>query len=85
MKMMLVADNHMGIYIPKFIAESGLLSEGGIDAESVEILKMGPDHEWYWEVWDSVLNNFETPEGQILYIGECGDVFLAFPEDCEED
>ena len=83
--MELIADNSRGVYIPQHVAESGILAKGGIDAEDVEILLSGPDTEWYWEVWDSVLNNFETPEGQILYIGECGDVFLAFPEDCEED
>ena len=82
--MELIADNHHGIYIPQIIAESGLLSVGGIDAESVEILLSGPDHEWYWETWDTVLNNFRTEKGEILHIGECGDVFLALPEECEE-
>ena len=82
--MELIADNHYGIYIPQHIAESGLLSDGGIDAENVEILKAGPDHEWYWETWDTVLNNFETPDGKVLFVGECGDVFLALPEECED-
>ena len=83
--MKLIADNHYGIYIPQYVAESGVLSEGGIDAESIDILKMGPDHEWYWETWDSVLNNFRTENGEILYIGECGDIFLALPEEVEEE
>ena len=82
--MELIADNHYGIYIPQHIAESGVLAVGGIDVEDVEILKMGPDHEWYWDVWDAVLNNFRTEKGEILYIGECGDVFLALPEECED-
>ncbi len=82
--MELVADNHWGIYIPQYIAESGLLSAGEIDAESIEILKAGPDHEWYWETWDAVLNNFRTKIGEILWLGECGDVFLALPEELEE-
>ena len=58
--MELIIDNHHGVYIPQLIAESGLLSAGGIDAESVEILMQGPDHEWYWDTWDTVLNNFRT-------------------------
>jgi hypothetical protein len=85
MEMKLVADNHLGVYIPQFIAESGLLSVGGIDMEDVEILLDGPDHEWYWETWDTVLNNFRTESGEILYTGECGDVFLALPEEVEEE
>ncbi len=82
--MELVADNHWGIYIPQHVADSGILAAGGIDAESIEILKAGPDHEWYWETWDAVLNNFRTEKGEILWLGECGDVFLALPEEWEE-
>ena len=77
--MELIADNHWGIYIPQFVAESGILS--GIDQEDIDILRAGPDHEWYWETWDAVLNNFRTEDGKILWIGECGDVFLAHPEE----
>ena len=84
MKMELIADNRLGVYIPQLVAESGLLSAGGIDAESVEILLSGPDTEWYWETWESVLNNFRTEKGEILFVGECGDVFLALPEEWEE-
>ena len=82
--MQLVADNHHGVYIPQIIAESGLLSAGGIDAESVEILLSGPDHEEYWATWDTVLNNFRTESGEVLFIGECGDIFLARPDEVEE-
>jgi len=82
--MILIADNHLGVYLPQLIAESGLLSAGGIDAESVEILMQGPDHEWYWDTWDDVMNNFMTEKGEILFTNECGDLFLATPEEWEE-
>ena len=81
--MQLIADNHWGTYIPQYVAESGILAAGGIDAESVEILLSGPDHEWYWETWESVLNNFRTESGEVLFLGECGDVFLARPDEEE--
>ena len=83
--MILIADNHLGVYLPQLVAESGLLSAGGIDASHVEILMKGPDHEWYWDTWDTVMNNFMTEKGEILVIGECGDLFLATPEEWEEE
>ena len=82
--MELIADNHHGVYIPQYIAESGILAAGGIGEGDIDILLKGPDHEWYWETWDTVLNNFRTERGEILWIGECGDVFLALPEEVEE-
>ena len=83
--MELIADNHYGVYVPQFVAESGILSEGGIDAESVEILLSGPDHAMYWETWDTVLNEFRMATGEVLWLGECGDVFLAHPKECAEE
>jgi len=83
--MELIADNHLGIYAPQYVADSGILAAGGIDEGSVEILLNGPDHEWYWETWESVLNSFRTESGEILWLGECGDVFLALPEEVEEE
>jgi len=43
----------------------------------------GPDDEWYWDAWDTVLNNAEF-EGRILHLGESGDLFLAWPEELED-
>ena len=80
-----IVEGGWGIYVPKMTAEYGWLSEGGIDIEDIKILLSGPDTEWYWDVWDAVLNNFRTEKGEILYIGECGDVFLAYPEEVEEE
>ena len=83
--MQLIADNHCGIYIPQYIAETGILAAGGIGEGSIDILLKGPDHEEYWETWESVLNSFRTENGEILFLGECGDVFLALPEEIEEE
>ena len=83
--MKLIADNHLGVYIPQYIANMGILAAGGIDEGDIEILLSGPDHELYWETWDAVLNSFRTNKGEILWLGECGDVFLATPEEIEEE
>ena len=79
-----IVDGGWGVYVPKMVAEYGWLSEGGINKEDIKILLEGPDHEWYWETWDIVLNNFKTQDGKVLFVGECGDVFLALPEECED-
>lgn len=82
--MELIVDGGWGVYAPKMVAEYGWLREGGIDQEDIKVLLSGPDHELYWETWDHVLSNFRTEDGRILWVGECGDVFLAFPEEVEE-
>lgn len=75
---LLLSDRH-GIYIPKTFAES---FEGwGIADGDRTILITGPEHEWYWETWDSVLNyaNF-TQDGVKYYLYQDGDLW-AVPED----
>ena len=52
---LLVSDSH-GIYVPQHWAMY-CQDMDGVSAEDMEILKAGPDHEWYWEAWDSVLSN----------------------------
>lgn len=81
--MILIADNHLGVYAPQFIAESGLLEAGGINKSDVCVLTNGPEDEFYWEVWDVVFNEFKTSKGEILWVTENGDVFLAYPEEIE--
>jgi hypothetical protein len=29
----------------------------GVDYKDVESCQAGPDHEWYWEAWDIILNS----------------------------
>ncbi len=53
----LFLDDHRGIYIPRDFVES-IVPEAlsGVDPENIEILKEGPDHEWYWEAWEDVMS-----------------------------
>lgn len=69
------ADSHHGIYIPQFFAESVKVDQWKyLDPVDMEILKTGPDHESYWDAWDSVLNNAETLDGRVLW--QDGDLWV---------
>lgn len=55
----LIFDGNRGQYIPQhFATELNISRIQGIDSEDIETLKKGPeDNEYYWDVWDRVLNN----------------------------
>lgn len=72
------SDSH-GVYIPQYFAESCDRSKFRyISEEQYEILGKGPDHEFYWEVWDEVLNNAETICGGVLH--QDGDLWVVWPQ-----
>lgn len=50
-------DDHHGIYLPKFFVESYDTDRWHVSKDNKEILLQGPDHEQYWEAWDSVRDN----------------------------
>lgn len=53
----LLLDGARGIYIPKAFAENFDMAAWHVSEENAEILKAGPDHEDYWEIWDIVTSN----------------------------
>ena len=65
----ILSDAH-GQYIPKLFAEEFLTDEKY--KESYDIL-MDPEHEWYWDEWNTVLMSFEFPDGHELL--QNGDLF----------
>lgn len=81
----LFADGARGIYIPQYFAQS-IKKEmvRGVSDEDWQILEAGPDHDLYWETWDTVERNAEvTLDGHkyTLTYGEGGgDLFLICPE-----
>lgn len=82
----LYADSNRGVYIPQHFAES-VKREciEGVDSDDWAILEFGPDHEWYWETWELVLNNavLHNPDNKIAYqLHHDGDLWLV-PDDCE--
>jgi hypothetical protein len=71
----LVSDSH-GIYIPQVFSET---FEGwnGIEPTDLEALNEGPEHEWYWEAWQSILSNaWRVDEcGREWHLYQDGDLF----------
>jgi hypothetical protein len=76
----LYADSNRGMYIPQFFAQSvkrDLIKN--IDADDWNILLAGPDHELYWDVWETVLDNAEINHPDL---GKCilfqdGDLWIV--------
>lgn len=69
----LFLDDARGIYIPQNFAEIVKREfVEGVSEEQWAILEAGPEHEWYWDAWDEVLNsavltNPTTEERFTLY------------------
>ena len=80
-KMELFLSDARGVYIPRDFAQS-IKREcvTGISEEDYAILESGPDHEWYWEAWDDVLNNAvvtDPKSGTVYTVYQDGDCWLV--------
>ena len=63
-----LVDNHHGVYIPQIFAKTIDRSKvKHVTEEDWEILKSGPDHEEYWDTWDTVLRNAEIVADGVTY------------------
>ena len=76
----LLSDNR-GIYIPQNFAE-GFAGWSGINIEDLETIEKGPETEYYWEAWDSVLNDafYVDKEGHHWRLYQDGDLFAICDE-----
>ena len=65
----LLVDSHHGQYVPQVFAEIAKRDMFGetISAEDWSILEAGPEHEFYWDAWTSVLDQAETKDGVSLW------------------
>ena len=75
-----------GIYIPRDFANSFVDRDKhvqNVSEENWQILE-DPDHEWYWEAWDEVLQNavVTDDEGTRFTLHQDGDLWLI-PADME--
>ncbi|PRY29771.1 hypothetical protein CLV58_12533 [Spirosoma oryzae] len=68
---MLMIDSHHGQYIPQLFAKTyaTFIDEDSKDThfdENMASLLAGPDDEWYWDAWDSFLNQLRLtmPKGK---------------------
>ena len=81
----LLCDSGNGIYIPKMMIQR-LVDSGwrNIPEDATEVLKT-PDHEWYWDTWDQVLDNAEWHDpstGQVFKLHQDGDLWAYCAESC---
>lgn len=65
----LLLDDCRGIYIPRDFCQFENLADWGLaDNDNVDICLAGPDHEYYWEAWQAILDNAKhTIYGHSLY------------------
>lgn len=87
----LILDGSRGIYIPQGFAErfGHWLGEWkNVNQDDIDTLLEGPDHEWYWEAWQNVVDNAEYmgADGVKYSLYQDGDVWLVpegtrFPSD----
>ena len=84
----LFADSARGVYIPQHFAESvnrDFLS--GVNADDLATLESGPDAEWYWEAWESILDNARLTDstGQVWTLYQDGDLWLVPIDWCDQE
>lgn len=80
-EVILLLSDSRGIYIPRdFVNEVKPECISGLSDEDREVLEVGPDHEWYWEAWQNVLNNaiVTAPDTGVQYrVDQDGDCWLV--------
>ena len=85
---LLYLSEHSGIYIPqRFVTETYLDCVEGLSDYDRATLEAGPEHEGYWNAWDSVINSVVVASrdtGQRYALWQDGDLWLI-PEGAEWD
>ena len=86
---LVLADGH-GIYIPQLFCADITQEEAEllcVEWEDVQTCQAGPDHEWYWEAWDSILRSASMTDehGNTWTLHQDGDLWqipegFTFPE-----
>lgn len=79
--MELLFSGHYGIYIPQSFAEKCNPENSWwfYSLEDAQILRDGPDHEHYWEVWEEVIGNAywqENAEGPKYFLYQQDDLWM---------
>lgn len=83
--LVLLLSDARGVYIPRDFAQGFDFEKWGVSEEDATILAQGPDHEWYWETWENVLNtaDFEL-EGWTYRLHQDGNLW-AYCDDLMSD
>lgn len=82
--MQLLLSDNRGVNIPRDFAEfnhnTGPIRLFNIDEDDADlvILRSGPDHEHYWDAWDSVLGRakYTDSKGNDWYLSQDGDLWM---------
>ena len=73
----LLLSDARGEYIPRDFVEGFDLNKWeGIHQDDIENCK-NPEHEWYWDSWESILDNatFTAPDGRVFHLHQDGDLW----------
>lgn len=75
-------DGASGIYIPQRFANEHVPELWtGIDSEDLDILRAGPEHEFYDDAWSAVLDDATaTIDGNTFTLYQDGDLFAVCPD-----
>ena len=77
------ADSARGIYIPQYFAESVnryTISNWSSWINDLDALCEGPDNEFYWDIWDDILNRLtltDSGSGIEYCLYQDGDLWLV--------
>lgn len=75
----LVLSDTCGIYIPQLFCsdiDEHWANYAGVDYADVLVCQEGPDHEWYWEAWQAILDNASiTSDGVTWRLHQDGDLW----------
>lgn len=85
-KVAILLDEARGIYIPHAFVTGFDLNQWGIDENSDDVeICTDPEHEWYWEAWNSICDNAQYKDGDhTWYLYQSGDLW-AVRDDMTED
>lgn len=77
----LLLSDRRGVFIPRdFAGFDHSMRSFNIDDDDadLQILREGPDHEHYWDAWDSVMSRakFTDSKGNDWYLTQDGDLWL---------
>ena len=84
----LLSDNR-GVYIPQNFVEVYNPTHWGFaeNDEDIATLRKGPDAEWYWDAWESVLTRAQSTDGNgnVWMLSQDGDLFAYCTDLMTED
>jgi len=83
---LLVADNQ-GVNIPMIFAINLAESWENYEESDIEILKKGPDEEFYWDAWSDVMSfsRLTDSEGNVWFLWQDGDLWAVCPDLMSDD